>query len=282
MDYKHEKIDINHDINAKFNYFSDNGSIISKHWHRSLELIYIMTGSLEVNVNGIDYSMHENDLIVINSLTIHSTICKYKNTAVVLQIPYAFCENYIDDMSTTRFMCTPDISDNEILIYINELKIILLEFYHTYEKKELGYILKVNSLIFKLLFILVNKLSEKDKKFDIKQSDKYLNRLSIIIDYVKNHYREHITLESASNELYLNSEYFSRFFKKYMGITFFKYLNTIRLEHAYIDIVNTDNNISQIIDNNGFTNYKMFIKLFKDAYSCTPFEKRKQIKSKKK
>lgn len=279
MDYQHEKIDINNDINVKFMYSNDKGSVISKHWHRSLEIIYIMTGSLEVNINGIDYYLCKNDLIVVNPLVIHSTICKYRNTAVVLQIPYQFCENYIDDMSTTRFMCTPDISDNEQIIYINELKNLLSEFYNTYRKKELGYKLKINSLIFNLLFILLNKLSDRDTNFHKKQSDKYLTRLSFIIEYVKKHYKEHITLESVAKELYLNSEYFSRFFKKYMGITFLKYLNTIRLEYAYIDLVNTDNNISQIIDNNGFTNNKMFVKLFKETYGCTPHEKRKQIKN---
>lgn len=63
-----------------------------------------------------------------------------------------------------------------------------------------------------------------------------------------------------------------------MGITFLKYLNSIRLEHAYIELVNTDHNISEIIERNGFKNYKMFTKLFKDEYDCSPNEKRKQIK----
>lgn len=276
MDFEHETININEDISVRFQYYDDKGSIISKHWHRSIEIIYIITGSLEVNINGVDYNLKENDLIVVNSLEIHSTICKYGNTAVVLQIPYQFCENYIDDMSTTKFFCNPTISEK--MFAINKLREILVSFLVVYNKKEPGYKLKINSLIFNLLFILVKEFSKIDKKFDNKNSDKYLERLALIIDYVKKHYSEHITLESVARELYLNSEYFSRFFKKYMGITFLKYLNTIRLEHAYIDLVNTDNNISQIIEHNGFTNYKTFMKLFKDEYGCSPNEKRKQIK----
>lgn len=276
MDFEHEMININQDINVKFYYYDDKGSIISKHWHRSLEIIYLITGSLEVNINGVDYNLNENDLIVINPLEVHSTLCKYGNTAVVLQIPYQFCENYIDDMSTTKFICNP--TTTEKILSLTNLKEILFNFLMIYNKKELGYKLQINSLIFNLLFILVNEFGKKDKKFDNTKSDKYLDRLALVINYVKNHYSEHITLESAARELYLNSEYFSRFFKKYMGTTFIKYLNTIRLEHAYIELVNTDNNISQIIERNGFTNDKMFMKLFKDKYGCSPNEKRKQIK----
>ncbi|MDR3596845.1 AraC family transcriptional regulator [Clostridium sp.] len=276
MDFEHEIISSNQDISVKFQYFEDKGSTISKHWHRSLEIIYLLTGSLEVNVNGVDYNLNENDLIVINSLEIHSTVCKYGNTAVVLQIPYQFCENYIDDMATTKFICNPNTTDK--MLSLNQLKEILFDFFQIYNKKSQGYKLKINSLIFNSLFILVSEFSRKDKKFDTKKSDKYLNRLALILDYVKEHYSEHITLESAASELYLNQEYFSRFFKKYMGTTFLKYLNTVRLEHAYIDIVNSDNTISQIMEKNGFTNDKMFIKLFKDKYGCSPNEKRKQLK----
>lgn len=279
MDFEHETINSNKDISVKFQYFKDNGSEISKHWHRSLEIIYLITGKLEVNINGVDYSLNENDIIVINTLEIHSTICKYGNTAIVLQVPYQFCENYIDNISTTKFICNPTITDEKKILSINNLKEILFSFYNIYNKKELGYILKINSLIFNLLFILVNKLSIKDKKFDTNKSDKYLSRLDLIIEHVENHYSEYITLNSAAHELYLSPEYFSRFFKKYIGTTFLKYLNNIRLEHAYIELVNTDTNISQIIERNGFTNYKTFMKLFRAKYNCSPNEKRKQIRN---
>lgn len=276
MDFEHEIISSNQDISVKFQYINDTGSIISKHWHRSLEIVYLMSGSLELNINGVDYNLSENDLIVINPLEIHSTTCKYGNTAVVLQIPYQFCENYIDNMATTKFICNSTITEKNI--YLNKLKEILVNFFEIYNKKELGYKLEINGLIFNLLFILVSKFSKHDKKFDNQKSDKYLSRLTLVIDYVKKHYSENITLESAASEIYLNPEYFSRFFKKYMGTTFLKYLNTVRLENAYIDVVNSDNTITQIMEKNGFTNDKMFVKLFKDEYGCSPNEKRKQLK----
>jgi len=281
MDFKHEIITSNKDISVKFQYSEDTGSIVSKHWHRSLEIIYLLSGTLEVNINGLNYSLSENDLILINPLEIHSTVCTTGNTALLLQIPYEFCNTYIPDIYTIKFICTPNIKEAEKILYLNDLKATLFDFYTTYNKKEYGYILKINSLLFNLLFILLNKFSIKDKKFDIKKTDKYINRLDLAIDYIKKHYAEQITLDSISQMLYLNPEYFSRFFKKYMGISFLKYVNLIRLEHAYIEILNTDNTISEIAGHNGFRNHKFFIKLFKANYSCSPSEKRRQNKKTK-
>lgn len=39
MDFKHEIITSNKDISVKFQYSEDTGSIVSKHWHRSLEYL---------------------------------------------------------------------------------------------------------------------------------------------------------------------------------------------------------------------------------------------------
>ncbi|CCL08390.1 hypothetical protein [Clostridioides difficile] len=41
-----------------------------------------------------------------------------------------------------------------------------------------------------------------------------------------------------------------------MGITFACYVDNIVLENLYSDLINTDNNILDIIQNNGFYNYK--------------------------
>ena len=62
-----------------------------------------------------------------------------------------------------------------------------------------------------------------------------------------------------------------------MGTTFLKYLNSVRLEHFYTDLTNTDLSISELIERNGFTNYKMFMKFFKDTYGNTPRETRKLV-----
>jgi AraC-like DNA-binding protein len=101
----------------------------------------------------------------------------------------------------------------------------------------------------------------------------------LIIDYVKEHYAEPITLKNAAALVSLNQEYFCRFFKKNMGTTFLDYLNEERMSHIYRDVIDTNNSITQILDTHGFTNYKLFIRMFREKYGCTPIKKRKQSTS---
>lgn len=65
-----------------------------------------------------------------------------------------------------------------------------------------------------------------------------------------------------------------------MGKTFLEYLNEIRLSHIYEDLVSTDLALKTILENNGFTNYKLFRQLFYNNFHTTPGEYRKVHSSK--
>lgn len=44
----HEIVTINTDIEVRFYLSADKGSYVSPHWHNSLELVYLLEGSIEV------------------------------------------------------------------------------------------------------------------------------------------------------------------------------------------------------------------------------------------
>jgi len=277
MEFKHELVKSNEDISAKYHNILVPPMVVPKHWHSHLEIIYILEGNLEVEINNSKYLIEENQLIVISPRDIHFTAHKESNTGILLQIPYEFLEDNIADIDNIRFECNPYIENTQNIPFMKEIKHLLKSFSEIYEDKPLGYKLKINSLIFDLLFILVNKFSITLPKSSMQKTVRYLDRLDLIRKYVDKHYTECISLDTISAQAGLNAEYFSRFFKKYMGITFLKYLNSIRLEHFYTDLTNTDYSISELIEKNGFTNYKIFMKLFKDTYDRTPSEIRKLV-----
>lgn len=280
MEYRHEDIRYD-DLGFKFFYSEDQGSRISKHWHNSFEIIYLLDGSLQVELENTPYLLQKDDFILIHPRRIHSTACKTYNSAIVLQISFLFLQENIPEFQNILFSCTPaDVSagNAEAAGRVRENLKLLLKLYH---KQPGGYLLKVRSVLFDLLFVLYQSFHIRQQgRFVL--SEKYLQRLEQITSYVKKHYSEEITLPEVSKEVGLNPEYFSRFFKKYMSVTFTQYLNTIRLEHCCHEIVNSDCSISCISERNGFHNYKLFAKLFQYHYGCTPREKRKNEKCKSK
>jgi len=277
LEFKHELVRPNDDISVMFLNMTDNARIITKHWHNHIEIIYILDGYIEVDINNSEYLIKEDQIIVISPRDIHSTSHKHGNTSILLQIPYEFLENNIDDVQNIHFECNPYINISQYATYENDIKILLKSFAEVYKEKSLGYKFKTNSLINELLFILVNKFSTSVPKLNMQKTTRYLDRLELITKYVQSNYMECITLDDVSNQAGLNPEYFSRFFKKYMGTTFLKYLNSVRLEHFYTNLTNTDFSVTELMEKNGFTNYKIFMKLFKDTYGCTPSESRKSV-----
>lgn len=108
------------------------------------------------------------------------------------------------------------------------------------------------------------------------EKNEILERLGEITEYIEIHHAETISLEDISSYFYLSREYFSRFFKKNMGVTFTHYLNQVRLMHIYQEICNTQTGIMELAEKHGFTNYKLFNKMFHEIYGCTPREVRKE------
>ena len=79
-----------------------------------------------------------------------------------------------------------------------------------------------------------------------------------------------VPLSEIADVAMLQAKYFCRFFKKCMGVTFLEYQNEIRLSRIYDDIINTDDQISHILERHGFTNYKLFRRMFRERFGCTP------------
>ena len=52
------------------------------------------------------------------------------------------------------------------------------------------------------------------------------------------------------------------------------------MEHFHTDLLETDKNITFLLDKNGITNYKGFLRKFKEAYGESPKEVRRKKKLK--
>ncbi|MCI6995223.1 MAG: AraC family transcriptional regulator, partial [Eubacterium sp.] len=104
-----------------------------------------------------------------------------------------------------------------------------------------------------------------------------IERIRKIITYVEDHYTENISLQDVAELLGVGKEYFCRFFKKNMGISFFQYLTEVRLSHIYQGLTETDLPIAELMEDNGFSNQKLFNRAFKELYGCTPSSVRKGL-----
>ena len=272
----HEIIDVPVDTNVKFRTSIDPGSYIPMHWHRAIEIIYMQEGSLDVTVESENFTIQKGDCIVINGNVLHSTKCTSPNTAILLQIPLDFMEKYIPDLGQLIFLFDFRTKDQRLQTKQTMLKTILEQLQIINDVRPDGYLLRFNSLIFELLFQLYHNFAVKILQNNTSQEKKDMDRLEPVLDYISEHYREPISLNEIAEVACLQTGYFCRFFKKKMGITFLEYQNEYRLSFIYRDLITTRDPVHVILERHGFTNYKLFRRMFLEHFGNTPTQIRKQ------
>lgn len=289
--YLHELVEMNENIPAKIiihNKFEGN---IPSHWHKSLELTYLTDGKFLCYINGTLNNISKNDLLIINSGDIHSIKIKNKESpsGVTIMISYDFLKSNYNNIDNIEFILNNNEFMKETLkkslfnifnMYTNQIKETTVE-YDLISKEQLGefYYLKVKSILYEIIFILLTYFKVyKDINITIK-TKKYIDRFKKITEYIENNYKENLILEDVASYYGLSREHLARSFKKYMGITFADYLNSIRLYNAYRELVTTDYSITQIGLDSGFPNVASFINKFKVAYGETPNKYRYRIKN---
>ena len=272
----HEIIDVPVDTNVKFRTSTDPGSYIPMHWHRAVEIIYMQEGSLDVTVESESFTIQKEDCIVINGNVLHSTKCTSPNTAILLQIPLDFMEKYIPDLGQLIFLFDFRTKDQRQQTKQAMFKTILEQLQIINNVRPDGYLLRFNSLIFELLFQLYHNFAVKILQSNTSQKKKDMARLEPVLDYISEHYREPISLNEIAEVACLQTGYFCRFFKKKMGITFLEYQNEYRLSFIYRDLITTRDPVHVILERHGFTNYKLFRRIFLEHFGNTPTQIRKQ------
>ena len=101
-------------------------------------------------------------------------------------------------------------------------------------------------------------------------------RLRKILRYISRNFTGSISLSDLAEKMYTSSSTLSRFFKKQTGIYFADYVNQVRLRHAVQGLLYSDDSITKIAVDSGFSNLSVFNRLFKEAYGMPPNEYRKQ------
>lgn len=112
---------------------------------------------------------------------------------------------------------------------------------------------------------------------DVSESQKEVSYSELVRDLLfimMERYYEDLSLLSIADELHVNSMYLGQLFKKELGVSFSKYLNSYRIKKAQELIINTGLNFSEISAEVGYSSPGYFYKKFKKECGFSPSEYR--------
>lgn len=110
---------------------------------------------------------------------------------------------------------------------------------------------------------------------DVKDND----RINLVFNYVKTHFKEEIPLEDMADLTNLTIPSFCRFFKKITSKTFTQFVNEYRLVHASKLLAEQPLSITEVCFASGFNNFSHFNKKFKAFVGQNPSEYRKELRT---
>ena len=98
------------------------------------------------------------------------------------------------------------------------------------------------------------------------------------VQYIRESYRENLNLGQLLQLTNYSKSHFIRLFKESTGMNISEYINKYRIEKACLDLLYTNNNITEIATANGFNNIQYFSRKFKEYMKCTPKQYQKKRK----
>ncbi len=273
--YKYEIVSADDNLPGKVILFDKPGHecYTNKHWHKNIEIDFVLKGDLWVTANGEDFVVSDGEFVVINNDDIHQTCGKDPDKNVkylVVLYSYNFIKAYFDDFESYSF----DVNKSEKAKA--EITKQLQSIVECIEKQGEFTDLKITSAMTSILIELCTKCLIERNKVSPEFDHEELEYAKKAIDYIKLNFKERITLGEIASHVGLTPTYFSRYFKQNTRKTFKQYLNLIRLENALRDIQTSGISETRAAVENGFPSVKAFIAAFKSVYNCTLSEYVKQ------
>lgn len=264
-------------------FMNDGMTIAYPHFHKEIEIIYSLKGSVNIGIDDRVMALEEGEIIIFSSGQPHSFLSSPDSERFVYQFDLQIFDETINQetLSLRELFETRDLHSRcwpEELISLTQT--ILFDMYDSFSKNESGKNFSILGKLYQLIAAFYQWLPEKNDVLPVEHTRiRYkdtLEYVNTVFEYVKSHYNEPITLEEIAKHTGFSPYYFTRFFKKNTGKTFVQFLNEYRISQAKFILINEKVPVSEVADRSGFSNIKTFHHVFKKTVGCSPMQYQKQ------
>lgn len=248
------------------------------HWHTPVEIVMPLEGEYILDCNDMRFRLRENDIIFICPGALHHLYaCRGRRIIfqVNLQMLHSFDEfdSFFTIMQPAVVVTpedTPEIHEKCVHLMLE----ILDEYFGTAPFKSVSIIQKFLDMI-----VMVGRdyTGKSDRFVGIKptKQQEYAEKFLAICDYLNQHCTEDIALEEVADMAGFSKYHFTRLFKEFAGMPFYKYLNSRRIAYSEKLLLDPEINVTEVAIRSGFNSISAFMRMFKIIRNCTPTQFRK-------
>lgn len=253
------------------------------HWHKSVELFYIKSGTLEYYTPGGKITFPAGSGGMVNSNVLHMT----KTVSIAeqnVQLLHIFDVSLLAGEQGSRIekkYITPIVSAPQVEIIplfpenAGHEKILecIVEAFQI-SNNEFGYEIKLREALSKIWILLFEEIQSVLRK-DIKQN-KSNEKIKMLMVYIHEHYSEKISISELAAAAYLSERECFRVFHDCLHMTPVEYIKSYRLQIACQMLARGDKSITFISHASGLGSSSYFGKVFREYAGYTPLEYRRK------
>ena len=145
------------------------------------------------------------------------------------------------------------------------------------KNKDTFYVEKVRGLLMGLLFEIARIAKSEDEPDMPIHSG--AGQIQNALKYVEMHFAEPIRIEQLAKECHISETHFRRLFTEYIDLTPVEYVNMVRVLHACDMLRSSNDSMSAVALNCGFSTISTFDRNFKNVIGVTPYQWKKDPKN---
>ena len=258
------------------------------HWHKEIEFIYVIDGTLTVSVNSRKFEMNRGDISVILPEQPHA-LFQYENVEanyinIVFNLEYLHSQgttNYLYDKyiapfvkgerSLDPYIPCRSLINAELFPYINEL------FNCRHESYTEDGLLIISDLIH-IMHTVCKKSVEVSQ--DLMSEHIKADKVKKAVYKVQNCFHKHLTIAFMAEVCGVSESHFMKIFKDVTKQSFNEFLVNYRLEVAAKQLRESELKVIDIAVACGFNNHSYFTRAFIKKYGLTPvkYRRREELK----
>lgn len=255
------------------------------HWHKEIEFLYCINGTMEYQVNETTYLLHPREAVFVNANSLHAgRLGKEKDCtwfAVVFDPVLVY--GHENSIIYQRYI-GPIVNKKEIgSLFLNDEKTAhsailekLLAVHKLYQEKEELYEMRIQNELLAVWMLLYEELKEKISQAKNGKGPQ-IERLKVILQYIHDHYTAEITLEDIAKACGISKGECCKLFKAELKQTIFEYILRYRIEKSIPLLMKGEDTITQIAYQTGFSSSSYYAHIFKRITGKTPKQMRNRI-----
>lgn len=254
---------------------------IKLHWHKELQFSYVLKEKIIFFIDGKEILLEPGEGIIINSNILHK-IKPFKENCEMFTINFdpiiiggnrdsLIYNKYIEPFLNTshlKYICL----NNRINWQKRTLDYIKETFDLSHQKPFLYELEMLNNI--NLIWITLLRELKDIVKFNKKVHSSDEERVKQAIQYIQQHYAENLTLNDIASASNISKSECCRCFQRILNMTPFEYLLEYRILQSLQLLLKSNQTISNIAHNVGFSTISYYGKIFKRYMHCTPSEYR--------